>query len=161
MTQFLGRAHPGHSLARDQEAKAAVPAPPLQRAPAAAGPPGWTQAGLSPPAAKDSHLLEETVPSSRNPKEDFEDQSSLHSASLLTEAKRWTWNLEAAVTSEELLSLTNRCCPSHTVKIHSLQSVTTYTVGLTLPFFALNPLVPIHITIKLCPPPPVVYMRSF
>lgn len=48
----------------------------------------WTQAGFSLPSAKDSHLLEEKVPSSRNPKDDFEDQSSLHSASLLGEAKR-------------------------------------------------------------------------
>lgn len=55
---------------------------------AAGLPASWTQAGFSPPAAKDSYLLEEKVPSSRNPKEDFEDWSSLHSAFLLAEAKR-------------------------------------------------------------------------
>lgn len=36
-----------------------------------------------------------------------------------------------------------------------------YTVGLTLLFFALTSLTPIHITVKLCPPQSVVYMGSF
>lgn len=62
--------------------------------------------------------------------------------------KGWTWNLEAAVISEELFPLTNRGCTSHTGQIHSLKFVSTYSIGLTLPFFPLNSLAPIHKTIK-------------